>query len=175
MNAVWKRAYAVLLTVSFYALPALMLLAINIRIYLVLRRSSHSFCDVDRKNVTARRHQQVSNNIACVVLIFLLCHMPLRVTALWFTFAPVSDIRRLSLNQMLLIIYMSRCCFYLNHAINPVLYNFVSSKFQEEICSLAWSLKQTMCCVLQRRKMSHSSYTSSHVTGKTAVVKNNSS
>ena len=174
MNAEWKRMFTLSLSVTFYALPALLLLAINCRIFWLLRKSRQTFSDADQNSKTIiRRHQHVSNNIACVVLIFLICHLPFRVTSLWFTFAHVAAIRRLNLNQIMLIIYSSRACFYLNHAVNPLLYNFGSNNFRVKFRALVWTIWQKMCGQ-KRRKLSHTSFTSTHMVLKTVTVRHKS-
>ncbi|XP_052238375.1 thyrotropin-releasing hormone receptor-like [Dreissena polymorpha] len=82
------------------------------------------------KHHFVKRHRQVGNNIASIVGIFFLCHLPFRIVSLWLVFAALETIERLGLEKYLLLIYSARICFYINHAINPVIYNFVSSKFR---------------------------------------------
>ena len=174
MTVDWKRMYSLALSVAFYALPALVLITLNICIFCLLRHSRQKFSTVDQKSMTIiRRHQQVSNNIACVVLIFLVCHLPFRVISLWFTFAPVAAIRKLSLNQMLLIIYFSRGFLYLNHSINPLIYNFGSNHFRGKFRVLIWTIRQSLCGKT-RRKMSRTSLSSSYITMKTLTIRHKS-
>ena len=92
----------------------------------------------DRK----KRQNQVANIIASIVTVFFICHLPFRVAGLWLSFADPSTIGRLGLERYLGIVYSTRILFYLNHALNPVVYNFVSTKFR---CALSELFANTVC------------------------------
>jgi len=128
--------YVVISIVLFYALPAIMLVYLNLRIYCILRRSGNTSMiptDNRRQNYSDRK---VANNVAIIVLIFFACNLPFRVTSLWFTFEDKDSIYELGLEKYLLLVYSSRICLYLNHAINPLIYNFVSTKFRASFLNL---------------------------------------
>ncbi|WAR25344.1 NMUR2-like protein, partial [Mya arenaria] len=169
INENWKRVYILLMSSCFFILPAVALLVINWHMFCLLRRNCHQFVTSGNKREYERRQKQVANNVASIVVIFFLCHLPFRVSGLWFTFAPIPEIRRLGLENILLLIYLSRVLFYLNHAINPLVYNFVSSKFRESFKEVWVNVK---CCRLFRRR--HYFYTSRSYwyTGRTATTGN---
>lgn len=54
---------------------------------------------------------------------------------MWFIFAKSEDIRGLGIEKYFNILYSARTMFYLNHAINPIIYNFVSTKFRNALSS----------------------------------------
>ncbi|XP_052781548.1 pyrokinin-1 receptor-like [Mya arenaria] len=164
----WKRFYILLMSSCFFILPAVGLLVINCHIYWLLRRSCHQFTTSGNKREYRRRQNQVANNVASIVLIFFLCHLPFRVSGLWFTFAPTDKIRNLGLEKLLLIIYSSRICFYLNHAINPLVYNFASSKFRETLPEI-WT--RTKLCRLVERESTRSGSAAKY-TFRTATTAN---
>jgi hypothetical protein len=93
-------------------------------------------------NDRRKRQNQVANIIASIVTVFFICHLPFRVAGLWLSFADPSTIGRLGLERYLGIVYSTRILFYLNHALNPVVYNFVSTKFR---CALRDLFANTIC------------------------------
>ena len=65
-----------------------------------------------------------------VVLFFFLCLLPLRIFLLWILAAPYEDILALGMENYYNTLYFCRIMFYLNSAINPVLYNMTSARFR---------------------------------------------
>ena len=136
VTEVWKKTYVVLISFLLYLLPVAILFVFNIHMYIMLRRS----CQLQNTNKSSRditrKQRQVANNIASLVCIFFICHLPYRTLGLWLTFVNPKLIMKLGNYRLLVLIYTSRIFFYLNHAINPLIYNFVSSKFRNAICVL---------------------------------------
>lgn len=69
--------------------------------------------------------------LAAVVISFFVCLLPFRGLTLWIIIAPAEDIIALGIEKYYNILYFSRIMLYLNSAMNPILYNLMSSKFRE--------------------------------------------
>lgn len=68
--------------------------------------------------------------LGSVVLSFFLCLIPFRVFILWIIIVPDETVKRLGVEKYYNILYFCRIMVYLNSAINPILYNLMSSKFR---------------------------------------------
>lgn len=83
-----------------------------------------------RSNILKYR-KQVIFMLATVVISFFVCLLPFRGLTLWIIIAPEEDILALGIEKYYNILYFSRIMLYLNSAMNPILYNLMSSKFRE--------------------------------------------
>ena len=73
------------------------------------------------------------------MLSFFVCLMPFRAFTLWIIVAPQEAVFSLSVETYYNILYFCRVMTYLNSAINPILYNIMSSKFRDgffRLCGL---------------------------------------
>ena len=78
-----------------------------------------------------RSRKQVVTMLVTVVVFFFACMMPFKVLTLWLTALPVDVFDVIDLETYFILVYFSRVMFYINSAINPILYNIMSSKFRE--------------------------------------------
>ena len=53
-----------------------------------------------------------------------------KVLTLWITASPVEVLDVIDIQTYYILVYFSRVMFYINSAINPILYNIMSSKFR---------------------------------------------
>lgn len=83
---------------------------------------------IDSYSIRARR--QVVLMLGSVVLSFFLCLIPFRVFILWIIIVPDETVKKLGVEKYYNILYFCRIMVYLNSAINPILYNLMSSKFR---------------------------------------------
>ncbi|KAL3269045.1 hypothetical protein HHI36_008128 [Cryptolaemus montrouzieri] len=90
---------------------------------------------IDNYSIRARR--QVILMLGTVVLSFFLCLIPFRVFTIWIIVVPTEYVLHLGIERYYNILYFCRILVYLNSAINPILYNLMSSKFRTGfiICS----------------------------------------
>lgn len=68
--------------------------------------------------------------LGTVVLSFFLCLIPFRVFTLWIIVVPEENVYKLGAEKYYNILYFCRIMVYLNSAVNPILYNLMSSKFR---------------------------------------------
>lgn len=74
--------------------------------------------------------KQVILMLGTVVLAFFICLFPFRVFTLWILIAPSESVLQLGMEAYYNILYFCRIMIYINSAINPILYNIMSSKFR---------------------------------------------
>ena len=143
----WQKVYVIILTVLFFLLPSIFLFALNFHLFRVLHVTrEYETCIHENRRERRRKQNQVANIILSIVSIFFICHLPFRVAVLWFTFEDKNKIWALGLERYLLILYSTRIMFYLNHALNPVIYNFVSTKFRGALYEVYLSVRRFGCC-----------------------------
>lgn len=81
--------------------------------------------------ISMRKHRkQVIFMLVAVVASFFLCLLPFRAFTLWVIAASTEDIAALGIDGYYGVLYFSRIMLYLNSALNPILYNLMSSKFR---------------------------------------------
>jgi hypothetical protein len=68
--------------------------------------------------------------LGAVVLSFFVCLMPFRALTLWIIVAPQEAVFSLDIETYYNLLYFCRIMIYINSAINPILYNLMSSKFR---------------------------------------------
>lgn len=128
----WQRGYILFMSTVVYVLPCLILFVLYFRVCRTLVNSRdtslHGVESTYRE--TRRLRGQVINIITTVVVVFFICHLPIRVVSLWVIFIDQTELQKLGLERYLNLLYSARILFYLNHALNPILYNFVSKKFR---------------------------------------------
>ena len=108
-----------------------------------LNNQSQSFADVYRLFCVARVLQVTSANandnpnlrarrqvLGTVVVFFFICLLPFRIFLLWFILSPEEDMQGLSEETYYNALNFCRVMYYINSAINPILYNAMSSKFR---------------------------------------------
>ena len=81
-----------------------------------------------------RSRQQVVAMLFTVVIFFFACMMPFKGLTLWFVasgFMNYDPMKHMSNETYYNLLYFARIMFYTNSAINPILYNIMSSKFRE--------------------------------------------
>ncbi|KAF4532888.1 hypothetical protein B566_EDAN001492 [Ephemera danica] len=91
----------------------------------------------ESSNLRARR--QVVLMLGTVVLSFFICLMPFRVLTLWIIVVSDETKFRLGVEVYYNLLYFCRTMLYLNSAVNPILYNLMSSKFRvgfSRLCGL---------------------------------------
>ncbi|CAB3387181.1 Hypothetical predicted protein [Cloeon dipterum] len=155
-NSIWPAVYFITTIAVFFLLPLCVLMAL----YTVIARhlmaepgppgcksagtpggtlSSTSGQQQGGESSNLRARRQVVLMLGTVVVSFFICLMPFRVLTLWIIVVPSETVFRLGVEGYYNLLYFCRVMFYLNSAINPILYNLMSSKFRlgfSRLCGL---------------------------------------
>lgn len=89
----------------------------------------------NRSNVLKYR-KQVIFMLGAVVISFFVCLLPFRALTLWIIIVPPETILQLGVEGYYSLLYFCRILLYINSALNPILYNLMSSKFREGFLKL---------------------------------------
>uniref|UniRef100_A0A1I8Q0H8 G-protein coupled receptors family 1 profile domain-containing protein n=1 Tax=Stomoxys calcitrans TaxID=35570 RepID=A0A1I8Q0H8_STOCA len=109
---------------------------------LATRRGTTTNVNSHPQNNNLRKHrQQVIFMLVAVVSSFFVCLLPFRAFTLWVIASSNEDVVSLGLEGYYNILYFCRIMLYLNSALNPILYNLMSSKFRTGF----WRLLITCC------------------------------
>ncbi|XP_045897713.1 neuromedin-U receptor 1 [Micropterus dolomieu] len=135
-------------TLLFFFLPMLTISALYMLIGLQLKREKmhqaleaksgfgqDSFCNIRTQQQKARR-RQVTKMLFVLVIVFGLCWAPFHTDRLMWSFINNWTDSHLEVFQYVHII--SGVFFYLSSAVNPILYNLMSTRFRE-------MFKEVMC------------------------------
>ncbi|XP_076373356.1 QRFP-like peptide receptor [Tachypleus tridentatus] len=129
-NSLWKKLYFILISSVFFWVPFVVLLIIYgmITKRLVVDRSI--FTSV-AENTQMLARKQVVVMLAAVVTSFFVCLLPFRTFTMWSIVASSKQVQSLGMEGYYLLLYFCRVMFYVNSAVNPILYNVISSNFRE--------------------------------------------
>jgi hypothetical protein len=107
---------------------------------LIRRSSSNNYCNnKDGPNVTCsilrihsphKSYRQTIVMLFVMMAIFFFCILPYRIFSIWAVFAETKDLQDLGIQNYYNILTISRIMFYINSMVNPILYHFLSKKFQ---------------------------------------------
>ncbi|XP_044056105.1 neuromedin-U receptor 1 [Siniperca chuatsi] len=135
-------------TLLFFFLPMLTISALYMLIGLQLKREKmhqaleaksdfgqDSFCNVRTQQQKARR-RQVTKMLFVLVVVFGICWAPFHTDRLMWSF--ISDWTDNHLEVFQYVHIISGVFFYLSSAVNPILYNLMSTRFRE-------MFKEVMC------------------------------
>ena len=75
-------------------------------------------------------HRRVIYMLGSVVVVFFICWLPMRVMTLWQIFVSEEVFQSLSFHTLMIMIIIFRIMLYINSAINPLVYNLISTKFR---------------------------------------------
>ncbi|KAF7285863.1 hypothetical protein GWI33_009540 [Rhynchophorus ferrugineus] len=164
--------------VVFFIFPLAILICIYALIARTLMTHPNNLTGLQNKSVTVpsqsviKYRKQVMMMLGTVVLAFFICLLPFRALTLWIIISPAGFNFNIGLETFYNILYFSRIMFHINSAVNPILYNIMSSKFRSgflKLCGMR-SLKRRLRKTEIIRKSTTSSTTpSSQQTSESAV------
>nr|QVK45673.1 G protein-coupled receptor [Proales similis] len=146
----WSYIYFLSITFAIYCLIGFMLLLLFALILRSLNASNRLLRENKRAQISSSCPQQADDDkhiktrrqliimLICINVLFYICLFPLKIwnlILLLFAHKP-KFIQIISLRSYMLINVITRSFFYLNSAINPVLYNCLSKKFRDGFRSL---------------------------------------
>ncbi|XP_074543928.1 neuromedin-U receptor 1-like [Halichoeres trimaculatus] len=135
-------------TLLFFLLPVLIISILYLLIGLRLHRERANTAAGPRgslskshKEKLSKRNMQVTKMLGVLVLVFSLCWAPFHTDRLMWSYMNTSDKEHNRIFGQFHII--SGVFFYLSSAVNPILYNLMSTRFREMFshicCSKRWS------------------------------------
>uniref|UniRef100_A0A1B0CF63 G-protein coupled receptors family 1 profile domain-containing protein n=2 Tax=Lutzomyia longipalpis TaxID=7200 RepID=A0A1B0CF63_LUTLO len=109
-----------------------------------------------KSELSHKARKKVVMIIATVVIAHFSCLLPFRILTLWIVIAPDEHVKGVSAERYYNVLFFSRIMLYLNSAINPILYNLMSSKFRKGFTRLCcWYCQCTsakMWCTRQKQQ-----------------------
>ncbi|XP_043796296.1 orexin receptor type 1 isoform X2 [Apis laboriosa] len=165
-NTYWTISFILFTIIVFFVIPFLILVVL----YTVIARHLMTNPTISRgsSNNLLKYRKQVMLMLGTVVLCFFLCLLPFRALTLWILVVPIKVILDFGIERYFTLLYFCRVMLYLNSAINPILYNLMSTKFREgflRLCGLGPN---------RRKKKKTSDKTGTYTTGSTNCSSNHS-
>ncbi|XP_038219624.1 thyrotropin-releasing hormone receptor-like isoform X1 [Zerene cesonia] len=145
----WSALFFILIIAVFFIIP----LAILLVLYSIIAKNlmenpiliAHNSKNSNNAANVIRYRKQVILMLGTVVLSFFICLLPFKALTLWIIVFPPETIMSLGIDGYYILLYFCRVMLYLNSAINPILYNLMSSKFREGFVKLLRVNKLMRC------------------------------
>lgn len=142
-STTWMTVFVLTTIVVFFVIPLLILIVL----YTVIARHLMANPAISRgpANNLLKYRKQVVLMLGTVVLCFFLCLLPFKALTLWIIIVPPRTVVSLGIEGYYSLLYFCRVMLYLNSAINPILYNLMSTKFREgflKLCGLGPTRKK---------------------------------
>uniref|UniRef100_A0A8C2WSW0 Neuromedin U receptor 1 n=1 Tax=Cyclopterus lumpus TaxID=8103 RepID=A0A8C2WSW0_CYCLU len=129
IKPIWIYNLIILIsTLAFFLLPMLIISILYLLIGLGLRRQ-RMVTVVDTSFGPESLSRSHMEKLSVLVVVFGLCWAPFHADRLMWSYLNPSSVEHLQVFKHVHII--SGVCFYLSSAINPILYNLMSTKFRE--------------------------------------------
>lgn len=142
----WSITYFVMTISIFFLLPlfTLIILYTIIAKNLIAKDGRMVKVRPSKPELSFKARKQVVLMLGAVVFSFFVCLAPFRIFTLWIIIASDEHVKRKGLEFFYNFLYFSRIMLYLNSAINPILYNLMSSKFRKGFrklwCGCCWCI-----------------------------------
>nr|XP_029712702.1 QRFP-like peptide receptor isoform X1 [Aedes albopictus]XP_029712703.1 QRFP-like peptide receptor isoform X1 [Aedes albopictus] len=134
----WHATFFVASIVVFFIVPLLILVVL----YSVIAKNLMDNPGIIMSNASGNRNnvikyrKQVIFMLGAVVVSFFFCLLPFRALTLWIIIVPSENIISIGIERFYILLYFCRIMLYMNSAINPILYNLMSSKFRNGFLQL---------------------------------------
>lgn len=162
----WPALFFILTVSIFFFLP----LAILVILYTVIARTLMEHPNIiapPKSNLPPSQNalkyrKQVVLMLGTVVLAFFICLLPFKALTLWIVVVNDDSISNLGMEGYYILLYFCRIMFYLNSAVNPILYNVMSSKFRNgflRLCGYKFKRKKRRNRTDSGRKTTNTSST----------------
>lgn len=128
-------------TISMFFVVPLAVLSI---LYVIIARhlmANPGIVAPNTNRAALRYRRQVVLMLGTVVVSFFMCLLPFRALILWIILAPpdYNIMEMIGVENFYLLLFFCRIMLYINSALNPILYNLMSSKFRDgfrRLCGL---------------------------------------
>lgn len=139
-NTLWPVLFFLGTISMFFVVP----LAVLSILYVIIARhlmANPGIVAPNTNRAALRYRRQVVLMLGTVVVSFFLCLLPFRALILWIILAPpeYNIMEMVGLENFYLLLFFCRIMLYINSALNPILYNLMSSKFRDgfrRLCGL---------------------------------------
>ncbi|KAL5282401.1 hypothetical protein ACFFRR_005515 [Megaselia abdita] len=141
-------AYFIMTITIFFIVPLFILILLYgvIAKNLVAKNGAMMKIRPNKPELSLKARRQVVLMLGAVVLSFFICLLPFRAFTLWIIFSSQDSVLSLGIEKYYGILYFSRIMVYLNSAVNPILYNLMSSKFRKGFFKILKMFYITICC-----------------------------
>lgn len=129
----WRQFFFLMTISVFFLLPLVLLLVLYTLIArrLVADPGTTAVTVKATETANARARKQVVLMLGTVVMSFFICLLPFRIFTIIIIFMSTETFSKLGFENYLIVLLVCRTMLYLNSAINPILYNLMSSKFRD--------------------------------------------
>ncbi|XP_055623616.1 pyrokinin-1 receptor isoform X2 [Toxorhynchites rutilus septentrionalis] len=138
VETTWQLTFYLSSIVVFFFFPLFILVVL----YSVIAKNLMDNPSIIMSNASGNRNhvvkyrKQVIFMLGAVVASFFFCLLPFRALTLWILIVPTEKVASLGLERFYILLYFCRIMLYMNSAINPILYNLMSSKFRNGFLQL---------------------------------------
>ncbi|KAI6185000.1 Neuropeptides capa receptor [Aphelenchoides bicaudatus] len=135
-----QRTFILGAFIVFFLLPAIIITAVYSHILLKIHQTDRML-GPEQRNKTKQRKALI-RMLATVVLMFFLCWIPFHVQRLIAIFQPGLELDNMHGFEKAFytsLFYLSGCFYYSNSALNPIVYNIMSTKYRRAFI-------KTICC-----------------------------
>ncbi|XP_066137571.1 growth hormone secretagogue receptor type 1 isoform X2 [Euwallacea fornicatus] len=164
--------------VLFFIFPLGILICVYVLIARTLMTHPAQLANLQNKSVTIpnqsmiKYRKQVILMLGTVVTAFFVCLLPFRALTLWIIISPPGANFRIGFETYYNILYFSRIMFHINSAVNPILYNIMSSKFRGgffKLCGMKKLRRQFKKTEIIRKSTTSSTTPSSQPTSESIL------
>jgi len=172
VDPTWTKGFFLSIISLFFWLPLMVL----VLLYAIIARSltagvavtKHTGSTIGERSgqgqgaepaAVTRGRRQIVVMLGTVVVFFFACLLPFKVLTMWVVISPYEILDHINLEVYFNILYFCRLMFYINSAINPILYNTMSSRFRERFRRVFGCGKSPV--LFGRKRSASSSHTSS--------------
>ncbi|KAI1278372.1 Thyrotropin-releasing hormone receptor [Halotydeus destructor] len=130
----WQSVYYTTVFFIFFVGPFCILLVLFFVMRRQLIRDSEQMLNSNQYQKQLMIRKQVVIMVATVCLTFFICLFPFRLMTLWIINTTPEKLQELGMENYYILLYSCRMLIYTNSAINPILYNIISTKFRRAFC-----------------------------------------
>ncbi|XP_073819498.1 ecdysis triggering hormone receptor isoform X1 [Musca autumnalis] len=182
---IWTLGFFLMITAVFFVFPLFILIILYGVIAKNLISDTGPMMRIRpiKPELSLKARKQVVLMLGAVVVAFFLCLLPFRLLTLAIILTP-EKVHDLGVERYYNILYFSRIMLYLNSAINPILYNLMSTKFRKGFYKLIFTIWMAVLSTLTcghcepcggRRKGANGLVTTTTTSSNTNTTTNTSS
>lgn len=163
----WTIGYFLMTITMFFIVPLIVLIILYAIIAKNLISNDGPMMKLrpTKPELSQKARKQVVLMLGAVVLSFFLCLLPFRVLTMWIILSSEQTFLDIGMEKYYNLLYFCRIMLYMNSAINPILYNLMSTKFRKGFSklSISWGnfLMKTLTFGQRKRKRIHGNAISS--------------